>query len=116
MGRILSGSSRAMDVADPGAGGKAGMCRRSRIMRDVELAADDMITILRMSPSDRLKDHVRRQVARVVEFDGGAVAAEPAGLTASGADDMVDGSADHSTGGDDADSSGCDLENSIWGE
>ena len=116
MGRILSGSSRATDVADPVAGDKAGMCRRSRIMRDVELAADDMITILRMSPSDRLKDHVRRQVARVVEFDGGGVAAEPAGLAAADADDVADGGADHSTGGDDAGSSGSDLENSIWGE
>ena len=75
MGRILSGRHRGLDVANPTSGGEAGRCRRAHVKRDVELVADDMITILRMSPDDRLKEHVRRQVARVVEYDGGHVGA-----------------------------------------
>ena len=71
MGRILSGRLRSSYVADPGSAGPTGRFQRVRIMRDVEHAVDDIETILRMSPDDRLKEHVRRQVARLA---GGAMA------------------------------------------
>lgn len=71
MGRILSGRLRSAYVADPGSAGANGRFQRGRIMRDVELAVDDIETILRMSPDDKLREHVRRQVARLVGGAGG---------------------------------------------
>ena len=129
MGRILSGKRRAMDMSDPkSGGGSAGRKRRSHVRRDVQDVADDMIAILRMSPDDGLKDHVRRQVARVVEFDGGRIVPVDGGD--SGVDaDGVDGayavgpaSGGGGGGGDGggADTDGgmfhSDIEAKIWGD
>ena len=124
MGRILSGRNRGMDVANPGSGGAAGMCRRSRVRRDVGRVTDDMITILKMSPDDRLKEHVRRQVARVVEYDGGHVGAGAAcgggggggGGGADAAGPAVDaGAGREEDAGSDEEEFHDDLEDEVWG-
>ena len=129
MGRILSGKRRAMDMSDPkSGGGSAGRKRRSHVRRDVQDVADDMIAILRMSPDDGLKDHVRRQVARVVEFDGGRIVpVDGGGGDADGVDEAYavgPASGGGGGGGDggvaDTDGGGgmfhSDIEAKIWGD
>ena len=124
MGRILSGRNRAMDVADPGSGGAAGKHRRSHVKRDVELVADDLITILRMSPSDKLKEHVRKHVARVVEYDGkhvgeGAVCGGAEAAKGSGSPADVNGGATSGIGAANSADDGefhDDLEDQMWGD
>ena len=129
MGRILSGGRRGMYVADPGSAGASGRFLRRRIVHDIEHVADDMITILKMSPDDRLKEHVRRQVARVVEYDGGHVGAGAAcggggGGTAPDAGDGADavcpavdaGAVRGVDAGSDEEEFRDDLEAEMWGD
>ena len=115
-----------MDVANPGSGGVAGKHRRSRVKRDVERVADDMITILRMSPDDKLKEHVRRQVARVVEYDGGHIGAGAAcgggraapdtgGGTAAAGFAVDAGAGREGDAGSDGEEFHDDLEDEVWG-
>ena len=118
-------------MSDPKSGGSAGRKRRSHVRQDVKDVADDMIAILRMSPDDGLKDHVRRQVARVVEFDGGRiVSVDDGGGGGGGGDaDGVDGadtggpaSGGGGGNGDGTDTGGSggmfhsDIEAQIWGD
>ena len=102
MGRILSGRLRGAYVADPGSAGAGGRFHRVRIVRDVEHAVDDIETILRMSPDDKLKEHVRRQVARLVGGAGGG--------TGHGGDGGGTGGDGGEDGGDYAGSSGMDAD------
>lgn len=115
-----------MDMSDPKSGGSAGRKRRSHVRQDVKDVADDLIAILRMSPDDGLKDHVRRQVARVVEFDGGRIVSDGGGgVDADGVDEADTGG--HASGGgggngDGTDTGGgggmfhSDIEAQIWGD
>ena len=127
MGRILSGGRRGTYVANPESAGASGRFLRRRIVHDIEHVADDMITILRMSPDDRLKEHVRRQVARVVEYDGGRVgagaacggggrAAPDAGDGADAAGPAVDAGAGRGVDAGSDEKELHDFEAKIWGE
>ena len=119
MGRLLSGRHRAMDIANPGSRGVAGRQTRKYVKRDIALIADDMISILRMSSDDKLKEHLRGQIARVVESAGGTVggggwgagaaAAADAGVAASSVQPP-----DNAGGNDDELMD--DLESEIWGD
>lgn len=119
MGRILSGRLRGAYVADPGSAGAGGRFQRVRIMRDVEHAVDDIETILRMSPDAKLKEHVRRQVARLVDGAGGGsehgadgdggAGADYAGSTGMDADATGAGPDDGEDGGPSD-----DFEASLW--
>ena len=78
-----------------------------------------MISILRMSSDDKLKEHLRSQIARVVEAAGGTVsgggwgagaaAAADAGVAASSVQPS-----DNAAAGDDELMD--DLESEIWGD
>ena len=118
MGRLLSGRHRAMDIANPGSRGVAGRQTRKYVKRDIVLIADDMISILRMSPDDKLKEHLRSQIARVVESAGGTVGGGGWGEAAAAADAGVAASSvqppDNAGGNDDELMD--DLESEIWGD
>lgn len=117
-----------MYVADPGSAGASGRFLRRRIVQDIEHVADDMITILKMSPSGKLKEHVGMQVARVVEYDGGRIAGGGgggggggvamsdaecgAGAAGSDVDAGIDG--DEGCAGSDGRPHRNDLEDEIW--
>lgn len=113
-------------MSDPKSGGSAGRKRRSHVRQDVKDVADDLIAILRMSPDDGLKDHVRRQVARVVEFDGGRiVSVDDGGVDADCVDEADTGGPASGGGGgngDGTDTGGSgdmfhsDIEAQIWGD
>ena len=120
-------------MSDPKSGGSAGRKRRSHVRQDVKDVADDLIAILRMSPDDGLKDHVRRQVARVVEFDGGRIVSVDdddgggggGGGDADGVDEADTGGPASGGGGgngDGTDTGGSggmfhsDIEAQIWGD
>lgn len=93
MGRILSGRHREQDVADPKSRGARGRYRRVYIMRDVELVFSDVELILRMSPDEELKEHVRRQIARVAPLAGLSVGPSAAGGDGGGGDAANEGAA-----------------------
>ena len=123
MGRLLSGRHRAMDVSNPGSRGVAGRQTRKYVKRDMTRIADDMISILRMSPDDKLKEHLRNQIARVVEAAGGTVCGGGWGAAASTAGDAgVAASSVQPSGnaaaadGDNDDELMDDLEAEIWGD
>ena len=120
MGRLLSGRHRAMDIANPGSRGNAGRQTRKYVKRDITRTADDMISILRMSSDDKIKEHLGSQIARVVEsasgtvrgggWGAGAAAAADAGAAASSVQPS-----DNANAGDD-DELMDDLEAEIWGD
>lgn len=121
MGRLLSGRHRAMDIANPGSRGNAGWQTRKYVKRDITRMADDMISILRMSPDDKIKEHLRSQIARVVESAGGTVRGGGWGAAAATADDAgvaapsVQPSGSAAAASDD-DEFRDDLEDELWGD
>lgn len=123
MGRILSGRNRERDIADPKSGGAKGRYRRRHMMRDIDLTFADLETMLRMSPDERLKRHVREHIAKIAPLAGVGAGAVPAGATASGEGGGTAGAGDAAGASDRDGEYGAgveiledDLEKEVWGD